>query len=94
MKDIYPATTYALPVEEKALTVNQAIELIENIAKTNSIKTKGNLTKKSKAIWSQFGFGAFDANAPIKRGEFAVLVAAILDPFNSTGVTIPGEFIN
>jgi len=89
LKDVYPSYT---PVgEKKNITIGQAMDIIVKIAETENINTL-DIETKAKNIFTENGLSDFNPERDIKRGEFAVLVDNILDPFNKKAVDIYGNF--
>lgn len=54
--------------------------MIEGIAEKESIELKKG---RIEEIWSEFGLKDLDMNRNILRGEMAILIDQILDPFNN-----------
>lgn len=91
LADIYPHADIAL--EGKApLTVGQTLQLVKQIA-VKEQKADAFDQKASEAA-AKYGFSLTDVNRNITRGEAAVLIDALLDPFHSRPVSIEGKFIN
>ena len=92
LKEIYPNMTYQLPTDTVALTINDAINMIENIAMTHDIKAENikvlvnHILKDNKAI-------VYNNSKNITRGGFAILVDKILNPFEYQDVSLQGKFI-
>lgn len=88
--DIYPASKIE-NFEGDSLTLEYAIDLIGNISRQENIKFDGDIYKEAEKLYAKYGMGNFNINAPIKRGAFAVLVDAFLNPFKKE-VDICGNF--
>ena len=91
LKDLYP--NVSLPNKKKALTIAEAIELINEIlANQTDISTE--VAEWAKANFKEYEFEPFDMNRTIKRGEMAVLLDIALDPFSTKDIDIYGHYIN
>lgn len=89
--ELYPMSKKIL--EKKAnspLTINDALELIDTLSKTERISFS---KERVKTLWKEFGFKNFDLTRNIKRGEMAVLIDQVLNPFYNKPVDIKGKFI-
>lgn len=89
LKELYPAMTYRLPREAVALTVKDAVEIIENIASALDAEAGGD---RIAEIFKTYDINP-DGERKITRGEFAVLVDGVLHPFDHKDVSIDGSFI-
>ena len=58
-----------------------------------NLQNKPLLTKQIKAAWVEWKFGYFDEQMPLTRLEFAVILNAIIDPFNLKQVNHQGTII-
>ena len=88
LKDLYPESQWQK--DSETMTVKQAVHLIEEIAKKEQLSLKGE--KQVENVWKNFGLGKLDWDKQILRGEMAVLLDQLLDPFNRKPVDITGEF--
>lgn len=90
LKEVYPSAK--MNFTNQNVSVKEALTLIEQIAQTENISLNANnITELSHSIFTEFGW-TFDVNADIKRGQIAVLIDRILDPFNKKDVDIQGNF--
>lgn len=87
--DIYPHVDKQIFEKSNTLTIQKSIELIENIAHKEGIELDEN---KIKEIWVEFGLSNLDENRNITRGEMALLIDQILNPFDRK-VDITGNYI-
>jgi hypothetical protein len=92
LKDVYPYVEIAN--SQTPVTMREALEIIEKVAKKEKIVIKEGVLKASKAIYSTYHFTPFTMENPIKRGEMAVLIDQLLDPFNRKNVDIYGNYKN
>ncbi len=92
LKDIYP--NVSLPNKEKALTIGEAIELINHIATKEQIDISIDIEKWAKVNFIECDFEPFDMNRTIKRGEMALLLDKALDPFTTKEIDIHGHYMN
>ena len=90
LKDVYPYVEIANC--QTPVTTREALEIIEKVAEKEKIVLKGDILNASKAIYSTYHFTPFAMENPIKRGEMAVLIDQLLDPFNLKKVDIYGNF--
>lgn len=80
-----------IKVSGDTLTVNQAISLVKAIAGRNSISME---EKEAASLISSIGCtDPESAERPILRGEMALLIDRILDPFNNFSLDIKGSII-
>lgn len=91
LKEIYPNMTYKLPSNTIALTYNDAIDMIENIASTHDIKV-GKVSDIVADVMNKHKI-KYSNSQNIKRGEFAILIDEILNPFDYMDITLKGKFI-
>ena len=73
------------------VTLERLIGIIQHIADKEQIE--GDMLENSEKIWNKSGLQDFDLKRNILRGEMAVLVDCLLDPFNRKKVNVKGEFI-
>ena len=92
LKDVYPTIT--LPENEEAISIGEAIEMINEIAKKEKIELNIDIQDWAKANFRNYDFDAFDLNRNIKRGEMALLLDKALDPFTKKQIDIHGYFMN
>ena len=92
LKDIYP--NVSLPNKEKALTIGQAIDLINHIATKEQIDISINIEEWSKANFKEYDFETFDKDRTINRGEMALLLDKTLNPFSKKEIDIHGHYMN
>lgn len=72
---------------KNSITISQAISLINKIAKEENIEIK----VTPETIWKKYGLNNLNYNRNITRGEFAVLVDNILNPFENKSIDIRGN---
>ena len=92
LKDIYPRVS--LPNKVKALTIGEAIALLNLIATKEQIKISIDIEEWSKVNFKEYNFEPFDLNRTIKRGEMALLLDKALNPFLSKKIDIHGHYMN
>lgn len=83
--------TYRLPSNSYALSYKDATDLIENIAKTHDIKIE-NIESTVNDILNEYNIKKLNNSQKITRGEFAILVDKILNPFDYRDVSLKGKF--
>lgn len=91
LKDVYPAIS--LPKSEKALTIGEAIELVNSLL-ANQIDISTDVKEWAKDNFKEYDFEPFDMNRTIKRGEMALLLDKALDPFSTKEIDIHGHYLN
>lgn len=91
LKDVYPNVD--LPTSEEALTINDAIELINSI-QTDKVDISFNVNEWATNNFKEYGFEPFDLKRLIKRGEMALLLDKMLDPFATKEIDIHGHYLN
>lgn len=80
-----------ISLSSDTLTVNQAVDLLKSIADQNSISLSGQVVATMLS-----SIGCTDpqsSDRPILRGEMALLIDGILDPFNNFSVDIKGSIV-
>lgn len=75
-----------------SVSVVSAKELMDRVAEIAKAEGKEMDTDYAK-VWSVCGLTEWNPKAPIKRGEMAVIIDKVLDPFHSKPVNVKGEFI-
>lgn len=87
--DVYPYVDKQQFEKSNTLSVQESIELIRNIAHKEGIEFKED---KIKELWADFGLKNLDDNRSILRGEMALLIDQILNPFDRK-IDISGKYI-
>lgn len=91
LKEMYPDMSYQLPSNIVALTFRDAIDLIQNIVGTQNIMVE-DVEALALRILEEFNVFEHDDSQFITRGEFAILIDRILNPFEYRELTLKGEF--
>lgn len=90
LAEFYPAAGPVIESKgESVLTLGESMELIGRITG----KAEQDVRADTEKIWTGFGFGAIEPGRPVLRGEMAVLLDRLLDPFNARQVDITGKLI-
>lgn len=76
--------------ENAPVTINNAIKMVELCGQHDKISVV-DIRKRAEYIWKEYGFKNFDLKRNILRGEMAVLIDEILNPFNRRKVDILGR---
>ena len=84
LKDVYPIVN--IPDSDTPLTVDNLLALIKEIHPKET-----DVTNKAKEIFTTFGFTNFDVTKQLTRGEAAVLIDQILNPFEKE-IDIKGDY--
>ncbi|AVM52673.1 FAD dependent oxidoreductase [Bacteroides zoogleoformans] len=90
LSDVYPHVNLSRR-GDTPVTVEEAVEIIRKVAVEENLK--GNMMKRAEQVWQEFGMKNFDLKRAILRGEMAVLIDQLLDPFNNKEIDIKGQFI-
>ena len=90
LRDVYPFVDKQNFEGNNTISIQKAVEMIEGIAEKESIELKKG---RIEEIWSEFGLKDLDMNRNILRGEMAILIDQILDPFNNKKIDITGQYI-
>ncbi|MBQ8502039.1 MAG: FAD-dependent oxidoreductase [Bacteroides sp.] len=90
LTDVYPYMQEETK-EATPMTIEVAMALIEKIADREQLDV--NVQQRSEQLWSDYGLQNFDPKRNILRGEMAVLIDQILDPFNRKAVDIKGYYV-
>lgn len=89
LNDIYHLRDFKF--RNEPLTIQKAIDLIHITADQNNIQIKD--TAISEALAMIFNGRKQEMDRKILRGEMALLLDMVLDPFNTVKVNIKGDFI-
>ncbi len=90
LKEVYPFIE--IDNDSTPVTLKEALQIIDKIAQTEGITLKENIAQASQAIYAKYMIADYDINKTITRGEMAVLIDQLLDPFNKKKVDIYGNF--
>ncbi|WP_321436450.1 FAD-dependent oxidoreductase [uncultured Bacteroides sp.] len=90
LKDVYPLAVYN--TNRKTMTLQETLDMIQSIVKTEKITLNGELIDLAREAYLDCGLKTFDLNTEIKRGEMAVLIDRLLDPFNKKDVDLRGNY--
>lgn len=90
LKDVYPLAVY--DTNKNTMTLQEALDLIQKIAETENITFNGEVTELARKAYLDCGMKTFELNKEIKRGEMAVLIDRLLDPFNKKEVDLRGNY--
>lgn len=88
--DVYPYINKQDIEGDNTMSIQKATEMIGKIAQKEGIELKEG---KVEEIWNEFNLKDFGMNRNILRGEMAILIDQILDPFNNKKVSITGQYI-
>lgn len=88
--DVYPTSKEWFDKSgTDTFSIQEAIQLIHKIAESERL----NITNDVEFIWESYGLPNWDLKRNILRGEMAVLIDRMLDPFNKKKITITGQYI-
>lgn len=91
LSDIYPIAKKWLKNDSKeAMNMGEVLQLINQIAQSEGIDIPEPTMEK---VRQSCGLNDFNPQRAITRGEAAVLIDRLLDPFNRKQVTVKGDFI-
>lgn len=86
IREVYPNLTFDLKAEP--MMMEDAVALIENVA------TAENLTKTTvEQAAAKYNIN-IEEQRPVSRGEMAVLIDEVLDPFSNKKVNLQGQILN
>ena len=71
------------------LSIEEAVQLVQKIVETEKLHT----TVDPQALWKAYGMQEPDLKRNILRGEMAVMIDQVLDPFNKKQIDITGKYI-
>lgn len=91
LKEVYPWIDWSWGAGKPVLT-GEALEILHTIAKKELNDTQTDLIQQAEALYKRYKFRAFNPQDTLLRGEFAVLVDGIIDPFNKKAIDINGHF--
>ena len=90
LKELYPAAV--LPDPAHTLTLQQITDLANVLAATEGRSPASFESDRIAADWQACGFRPYDPKRPATRGEAALLIDKILDPFHRKPVDLHGSF--
>ncbi|MFA6870860.1 MAG: FAD-dependent oxidoreductase [Bacteroidaceae bacterium] len=93
LQTVYPMIA-GLPSTKEAVTIEQALSLIQQCAATEKIRLSPSPLQQAEQLWKRFGWGKIDTTEKIKRGQMALLMDQLLHPFEKKEITITGEYIH
>lgn len=93
LREIYPAMNYRLPAGQIHVTIKDATQLLKEIAQAHDIAIHQDIESQVNALLTDTVKSDSDLSKNITRGEFAILLDRILNPFDYRDVTIDGRFI-
>lgn len=89
--DLYPGA--GLPASDKPLTLAQTAALVEELATGENRSLPAPVAELLAADWRACGFSSFENDRPATRGEAALMIDRILDPFRRKPVDLHGRFL-
>lgn len=89
LKEFYPSAVY--DTTKNTITQQEALELISQIAKNENITLNGEIVALARKIFADYGLPEMNPEKEIKRGEMALLIDQLLDPFNKKEVDLQGN---
>lgn len=92
LSEVYPYYVPRVHNTDTGVTVGTAMAIIKDLARREKIMSKKAAQRVMETVWTQ-QFGPLDKAAVIKRGQYAVLVDAVLDPFNRKPIDIHGNYV-
>lgn len=90
LEEIYPYVQF--PAESKTISLKEAIHVLKLIVAMEGMSDV-NVDKKITDVWEAFNLGDMILTQPILRGQMAVLLDQIVDPFHRKAVDLEGFFI-
>ena len=88
--EVYPAALHEFKrIGADQLRIEEAVQLVQKIAETEKLHT----TVDPQALWKAYGMQEPDLKRNILRGEMAVMIDQVLDPFNKKQIDITGKYI-
>lgn len=93
VKEVYQSVTLdgLENILDNVVTNKAAISLIASIAKAENLSLPDDISKTAEGIFQKYQLGKLEMDEPIKRGNFAVLVDEILNPFEQKEIDIYGN---
>lgn len=93
LSEIYPLALETLSNKQNSLlTIQESIDLLTVLMQSEGFDTS-DMKERVKSIWKVYGLENFDLSRNILRGEMAVLIDRMLDPFTRKRIDITGKFI-
>lgn len=90
ISDVY-ADVHVQPDDVSTVSLQKAIDLIKNIAQYEELNV--NVDEMVDNVWKEYELGEINLKKNITRGEMALLIDKILNPFNKKKVDIHGTYI-
>lgn len=93
LSEIYPQASAVLNSKQNSpLTIQESIDLLTVLMQAEGLDTS-QMNERIQSIWKVYGLENLDLSRNILRGEMAVLIDQMLDPFNRKQIDITGKFI-
>lgn len=94
LQSVYASHKIRYKPDDLPVTVAQAADAIVQIAQAEGLMTQRKARQLMRKTWQQHFAATLPKQRHITRGEYAVLVDAVLQPFSRVPVDINGNFIN
>lgn len=94
LHSVYASHKLNYKPDDQPVTVAQAVDAIAHIAKAEKLMSQRKAHKLMRKTWQQHFATQLPSGRHITRGEYAVLVDAVLQPFARKPVDINGNFAN
>lgn len=94
LHSVYASHKLNYKPDDQPVTVAQAVDAIAHIAKAEKLMSQRKAHKLMRKTWQQHFATQLPLGRHITRGEYAVLVDAVLQPFARKPVDINGNFAN
>ena len=94
LQTVYASHKIRYKPDDRPVTIAQAADAIAQIAQAEGLLTQRKARQLMRKTWQQHFAATLPKQRHITRGEYAVLVDAVLQPFSRVPVDINGNFIN
>ncbi|MCC8187742.1 MAG: FAD-dependent oxidoreductase [Bacteroides sp.] len=89
--EMYPGAMALWGKKEGNVTLKEALEWVGKVAMLAYGEDKTISSEEVRQLWQQHGWSQPDLNKKVTRGEIALLLDQVMDPFNRISVDIQGN---
>lgn len=87
---IYPSVIICDLTSDRAVNTSELVNMISQAI--NKSMSEVDIKSRINEILKRYGFGGYDEERQVTRGEFAIVIDELLDPFNKLNIDINGNF--
>ncbi len=91
IEELYPGAMELWGKKEGNVTLKEALDWVGKVAMLAYGEDKTISSEEVRQLWQQYGWSQPDLNKKVTRGEIALLLDQVMDPFNRISVDITGN---